>query len=139
MNATARHRTLSACLAAALLAAAGGAAAQTCNFRNPLPGSILFPPLDPSQAVLRTAPTDIRVQCTGNATLTWSFAGAGGSPLQMNHGSLPASIPYTVAASFQQGPVGNQQWVLTATVVGAAYVNAPAGTYSGQFIATVMP
>lgn len=140
MNATARHRTLSVCLSAALLAAAGGVAAQTCNFRNPLPGGILFSPaLDPSQAFTRTAETDIRVQCTGNASLAWSFTGAGGSPLQMNHRSLPASIPYTVAASFQQGPVGNQQWVLTATVLGASYENAPAGAYSGQFIATVLP
>lgn len=141
MNAPVRHRAVSACLAAALLAAAGVAAAQSCNFRNPLPGGILFSPaLDPSSASTRTATTDIRVQCTGNALLAWTFTGANGSSqLQMQHGALPAVIPYTVAASFQQGPVGNQQWVLTATVLGAAYVNAPAGTYSDQLTATVLP
>jgi len=140
MNATVRHRTFSACLAAALLVAAGSAAAQSCNFRNPLPGGILFSPaLDPSSAVTRTATTDIRVQCTGNASVAWSFAGASGGPLQMNHSSLSASIPYTVAASFRRGAVGNQQWVLTATVLGASYENAPAGAYSGLLTATVLP
>jgi len=57
----------------------------------------------------------------------------------MKHGSLSAFIPYTVAASFQQGPVGNQQWLLTATVLGTAYENAPAGTYTDQLTATVLP
>jgi spore coat protein U-like protein len=141
MNATVRDWKAFACVAAALLAAAGGAAAQTCNFRSPLPGGILFSPaLDPSSASTRTATTDIRVQCTGNALLAWSFTGANGSSqLQMRHGSLPAVIPYTVEASFRQGPVGNQQWVLTATVLGTAYVNAPAGTYTDQLTATVLP
>lgn len=141
MNATVRRQTFSACLAAVLLASAGSAAAQSCNFRNPLPGGILFSPaLDPSSAITRTATTDIRVQCTGNASLAWSFTGANGSsPVRMKHGSLTSFIPYTVAATFVQGPVGNQRWVLTATVLGAAYVNAPAGTYSDQLTATVLP
>jgi spore coat protein U-like protein len=141
MNASVRYRTFSACFAAALLAAAGSAPAQSCNFRNPLPGGILFSPaLDPSSAITRTATTNIRVQCTGNALLAWSFTGANGSSqLQMQHSLLPAVIPYSVEASFRRGPVGNQQWVLTATVLGAAYVNAPAGTYSDQLTATVLP
>jgi hypothetical protein len=141
MSATVRHWRSAACLAAALLAAAGGVAAQSCNFRNPLPGGILFSPaLDPSAAGTRTATSDIRVQCTGNASLAWSFTGINGSsPLRMKHGSLSAFIPYTVAASFQQGPVGNQQWLLTATVLGTAYENAPAGTYTDQLTANVLP
>ena len=143
MNATVRHRTCTACLAAVLLAAAGSAAAQaqSCSFRKPPPGGILFSPaLDPSQAITRTAPTDIRVQCTGIASLMWSFKDANGSSqLEMRHASQ-ATIPYTVAASSsQQGPVGNQQWVLTATVLGPSYENAPAGSYSGVFTATVLP
>lgn len=143
MNKTVRYRTLSACLAAALHAAADGTAAQSCSFRNnpPVDGVLLFSPaLDPSTASTRTATTEVRVQCTGNASLAWSFTGVyGSSPLRMKHGSLPAFIPYTVAANFQQGPVGNQQWVLTATVLGASYVNAPAGTYGDQLTATVLP
>ena len=143
MNAAVRDGMASASIAVLLLAGAGDAVAQaqTCNFRNPLPGGILFSPaLDPSSASTRTATSDIRVQCTGNASLAWSFRGANGnSPLQMKHGSLSAFIPYTVAASFQQGPVGNQQWLLTATVLGTAYVNAPAGTYTDQLTATVLP
>ena len=143
MNAAVRDGMASASIAVLLLAAAGDAVAQaqTCNFRNPLPGGILFSPaLDPSSAGTRTATSNIRVQCTGNASLAWSFTGTNGSsPLRMKHGSLSAFIPYTVAASFQQGPVGNQQWLLTATVLGTAYVNAPAGTYTDQLTATVLP
>ena len=144
MNAAVRDVMASTSIAVLLLAGAGDAVAQaqTCNFRNPLPGGILFSPaLDPSSAGTRTATSDIRVQCTGNATLGWSFTGINGSsPLRMKHGSLSAFIPYTVAASSsQQGPVGNQQWVLTATVLGPSYENAPAGSYSGVFIATVLP
>lgn len=136
-----RRRPLWAALAGLLVCAAGVASGQDCSFRNPLPGGILFSPaLDPSIASTRTANTDIRVQCTRNASLAWSFVGANGAaPLRMKHQSQNAFIPYTVTASFTQGPVGNQQWRLTATVLGVDYQNAPAGSYSDLLTATVLP
>jgi hypothetical protein len=128
-------------VAGMLLALAGVAAAQNCTFRNPIPGGILFSPaLDPSAASTRMATTDVRVQCTGNAALAWSFTGANGSaPLRMKHSSQNAFIPYTVAAGFAGGPVGNQQWRLTATVLGMDYQNALVGSYSDLLTATVLP
>jgi hypothetical protein len=135
------HRTLRPLLAAALVATSGSAAGQACNFRNPLPADILFgAAFDPSNATPRQATTSMRVQCSDSVTPAWSFSGNNGSaPLRMKHATLSAFIPYSVSVAFLGGPSSNQQWRVTATVLGASYENAPIGAYSDRLTATILP
>lgn len=135
------HWMVRTLLGAGLLAAVASAAGQTCNFRNPVPGDFLFSPaLDPSVANTRTATSDIRVQCSASTSPAWSFSGSNGSaPLRMKHSTRSAFIPYSVTAAFVQGPSNNQQWRITATVLGADYQNAPVGSYSDILTATILP
>ena len=127
--------------AAMLLAAAGGAQAQSCTYRTP-PSLIQFSPaLDPSLASTRTASTSTSIQCTGGASRpTWIFTGANGSsPLRMKHSTQNEFISYDVTASYVSGGVGNQQWNITATVLGADYQNARVGDYSDVLTAQILP
>jgi spore coat protein U-like protein len=127
-------------LVAALLVAGGGAWAQSCTFRNPRPGGIVFGSLDPSIANTRTATSNFRVQCTASASPSWTFSGSNGSaPLRMKHATQNAYIPYSAAASGGGGPPGNQQWTVTATIVGTDYQNAPVGAYTDDLTATITP
>ena len=131
-----------AAVAGALLAATGGAAAQSCTFRNPRPSLIQFSPdLDPSAATTRTAFTTASIQCiAGAGSPSWTFTGAnGGAPLRLKHASASAYIPYSVSASYVSGGTGNQQWSITATILGPDYENALVGNYSDSLIVQISP
>jgi Spore Coat Protein U domain len=108
--------------AVALLVASSMAHGQTCAF-NGSGGAITFSAFDPSVATTQTAFTDLKVKCTPTGfTPTWQFSGANGNaPLRMKHSSQNAFIPYSVAASFLGNTGSNQNWRLTATVLGTNY------------------
>lgn len=116
-------------------------ASAACTFRNPLPGGILFGNLDPSVGNTRTATSNFRVQCGGgDPPPAWTFSSANGGPsLNMKHASTSDLIPYSAAASSSGGPPGNQQWVVTATVLGTSYINARVGNYSDTLTVLINP
>jgi hypothetical protein len=124
-----------------LLGVCSLATAQSCTF-NGSGGSIGFGSLDPSVATTRTAFIDLKVKCTpaSGTTPTFQFSGSNGNaPLRMKHASQNAFIPYSVAASFQGTTGANQNWRVTATVLGTDYQNALVGSYSDILTATVVP
>jgi spore coat protein U-like protein len=125
---------------AVLVAAGGSASAQTCRFISN-PGGVGFGVLDPSLPSTRTATTTARMTCQSlNVTPTWQFAGANGSAhLRMRHASRPEFVPYTAAASYLGNTGITQSWRVTATVLGASYENASAGTYADQLTITILP
>jgi spore coat protein U-like protein len=127
-------------LAAALLAASSIALGQTCSF-NGSGGSITFSAFDPSVATTQTAFVDLKVKCNpAGFTPTWQFRGAhGNAPLRMKHSSQNAFIPYSVAPSFLSATGVNQNWRVTATVLGTDYQNGLVGSYSDTLTATVIP
>jgi hypothetical protein len=128
-------------LAGALLVASGNVGAQSCTFRTPLPSLIQFGTLDPSLASDVNASTSASVQCTAGArSPDWTFAGShGNAPLRLKHATQDAYIPYAVTASYVTGGVGNQQWNITATILGANYQNARVGAYSDLLIMQISP
>ena len=114
---------------------------QSCTF-NGSPSSIGFGSLDPSVANTRTAFTDVKVKCNpaSGLTPTWQFSGQNGnSPLKMKHASQNVFIPYSVSVSFQGSSGVNQNWRITATVLGTDYQNALVGSYSDLLHATITP
>ena len=128
-------------LATVLFALSSLASAQSCTF-NGSGGSIGFGSLDPSVATTATAFIDLKVKCTpaSGTTPTWQFTGSNGNaPLRLKHSSQNAFIPYSVAASFQGNTGVNQNWRVTATILGANYQNALVGSYSDILTATVLP
>jgi spore coat protein U-like protein len=114
--------------------------AQSCSF-NGSAGSIGFGSLDPSVATTRTAFTDVKVKCTPAAlSPTWQFSGQYGSaPLRMKHSTQNAFIPYSVTPTFINNTGVNENWRITATVLGTDYQNAFVGNYSDVLTATVTP
>lgn len=115
--------------------------AQSCTF-NGSPSSIGFGSLDPSVATTQTAFTDVKVKCTpsNSITPTWQFSGQNGNaPLQMKHATQNAYIPYSVSPSFQGNTGVNQNWRITATVLGTDYQNAVVGPYSDLLTCTILP
>lgn len=115
--------------------------AQSCTFNGGV-SSIGFGSLDPSVATTRTAFTDVKVKCNpaSGTTPTWQFSGANGNaPLRMKHSTQSAFIPYSVAPSFQGNSGVNQNWRVTATVLGTDYQNALVGSYSDTLTATITP
>jgi hypothetical protein len=137
------RRTLRALLGAALLVVSNGASAQAgCDFRNtPFADIVFSAPLDPSVAITVSASTQMRVRCPASVALAWTFAGANGNaPLRMKHATRNAFIPYSASASPVNIPnAANQFWRVTATVLGSAYENAPAGSYSDLLTVTINP
>ena len=114
---------------------------QGCQFTGN-PSGITFTALDPSVATTRTAFTDVKIKCTpAGTTPTWSFSSAnGGASPRMQNSVVPTEyIPYSIAASFQGNTGANQNWRLTATVLGQDYQNAYAGPYSDILTATITP
>lgn len=103
--------------------------------------SIGFGSLDPSVASTQTAFTDLKVKCTpAGTTPTWQFSGANGNaPLRMKHASQNVYIPYSVGVSFTGITGANQNWRVTATVLGTDYENALVGPYSDVLTATILP
>jgi spore coat protein U-like protein len=114
---------------------------QSCTFNGGVT-SIGFGSLDPSIANTRTAFTDVKVKCNpaSGLTPTWQFTGQNGNaPLKMKHASQNAFIPYSVSPSFQGSTGVNQNWRVTATVLGTDYQNALVGNYSDTLTATITP
>lgn len=129
-----------------LLAASGAAMAQSCVFRNPPPGGITFPALDPSNATVVTASTQVRIRCTGAGVpppASWGFTGLYGTNpnLRMKHATLNAYIPYSVGnpPSLLRTTGSGQTYLVTATILPASYVNAYAGTYSDTLTISITP
>lgn len=114
--------------------------AQSCQF-NGATSSIGFGNLDPSSASDRTAFTSVKVNCNSSSlSPTWSFSGTNGNvPLRMKHASLNQFIPYSVSPSYVGNTGANQNWQITATVLGQDYQNAFSGTYSDLLTATILP
>lgn len=114
--------------------------AQTCVF-NGSAGGIAFSAFDPSLAVTQSAFTDFKVRCTPSGlTPTWQFTGANGNaPFRMRNATQGAFIPYSVSVTRTGTSGSNQNWRVTASVLGSDYVNAPAGIYSDVLSATVLP
>lgn len=127
-------------LAVAVLVVSALAQGQTCSF-NGSGGAITFSAFDPSVSTTQTAFTDLKVKCTPSGfTPTWQFSGANGNaPLRMKHSSQNAFIPYSVTATFLNNTGVNQNWRVTATVLGTDYQNALVGSYSDLLTATVLP
>ena len=130
-----------------LLAASVPASAQSCAFQGGASPAITFPALDPSNAVVATASTQLRIRCTGAGVpppSSWTITGSGAWPtfsLQMTVGGTTYLIPYTLSGPTfvsSSGP-SNQTYQLTATIQPTAYLNAPAGTYSDSLSVTVNP
>jgi hypothetical protein len=123
-----------------LLGLCNAACGQTCSFNGSAAG-IAFAAFDPSLATPQSAFTTLKVKCTPSGfTPTWQFTGANGSaPFRMKHTVQNAFIPYTVSITFINNTGVNQNWMLTANVLGSDYVDAPAGSYSDTLSATVLP
>ncbi len=122
-----------------LMCIAGAAQGQTCGFNGA--GGISFPAFDPSIATPQSAFTILRVKCTPSGfTPTWVFSGANGSaPFRMKHAVQNSYIPYSVSVAFINNTGVNQNWRLTADVLGTDYVDAFVGSYSDILTATVLP
>jgi spore coat protein U-like protein len=127
-------------LAPLLFVAFSLAQGQTCSF-NGSGSAITFSPFDPSVATTQTAFSDLKVKCTPSGfTPTWQFSGTNGNaPLRMKHSTQNAFIPYTVNASFLGNAGVNQNWRITATVLGTNYQDALVGSYSDTLTCTVIP
>jgi spore coat protein U-like protein len=128
-----------------LLAASGAASAQSCSFQG-APAGIAFPSLDPSNATVVTASTNVDIKCTGKGVpppAGWAFSDTYGvNPnLQMKHATMNAFIPYSVANPplLVTGAGANQTYQVTATILPASYVNAYAGTYSDTLVISITP
>jgi len=113
---------------------------QGCQFTGN-PSGITFTAFDPSVATTQTAFVDVKIKCNpAGTTPTWSFSSAnGGASPRMKHAVQNAYIPYSMAASFQGNSGANQNWRLTATVLGQDYQDAYAGSYSDILTATITP
>jgi spore coat protein U-like protein len=133
--------------ALSLLAASATASAQSCAFRGGAPAGITFASLDPSNATVVTASTNVDIRCTGAGVpppSSWGFSGLyGANPnLRLKHATLTDYIAYSVGNPpllvSSSGP-NNQTYRVTATILPASYLNAYAGTYSDSLTITVSP
>ena len=108
---------------------------------------IAFGSLDPSTGTTVTIPV-MAASTNGGSIgdcfpgLTMTLEGDAGARL-LRHTTLPDTIPYSLVGlpSSQSGP-GNNQYVsftFNGTVTGAAYANAPAGSYSDNVVISVTP
>jgi len=149
MPSTTTHARRAARLLGALLllAASATASAQNCKFQGGAPAGITFPTLDPSNAIVVTASTQVRINCTGAGVpppSSWGFAGLyGANPnLRLKHATVSDYIAYSVGNPpllvSSSGP-NNQTYQVTATILPASYLNAYAGTYSDSLTITVSP
>ncbi len=111
-----------------------------CTF-NGSGGSMTFAPFDPSVATTQTAFIDLKVKCTpAGLSPTFQFSGLyGNAPLRMKHSFGNAFIPYSVSASFLNTTGVNENWRITATVLGTSYQNGLVGSYSDTLTVTVLP
>ena len=127
-------------LTAALLVAVSVALGQSCQFSGS-GGTITFASLDPSVANTKTGFIDLKIKCTpAGTTPTWQFSGTNGNaPLRLKHLSQNAFIPYSVAPSFLGSSGANQNWRVTATILGTDYQNALVGSYSDVLTCAITP
>jgi spore coat protein U-like protein len=148
-----------------LLAGAGAAAGDlslsvsavlvsqhTCTFRQNPAVSLDFGALDPLAAVDVTRQDQVQFRCqgggqAGDATIsvTTDAGQNGGGPTgqRMRHEENPdAFIPYALSLSPASGTVPRNTWrtlTIDATVAGAHYQAAPAGTYGDRVVVTINP
>jgi len=133
-------------LGALVLEATGAAAQAVCTFSAP-PGITFAPDLDPSNATVRTAYTDVTITCAAPGAPTpssWGFVGLYGTNpnLQMKHSTLADFIAYSIGDPPPQVSGGGgrtRTYRVTATILPASYQNAYAGTYSDSLTITVLP
>ena len=127
-------------LATSLLVLASVSQGQTCQF-NGSGGAITFPSLDPSVANTQTGFIDLKIKCNpAGTTPTWQFTGThGNAPLRLKHLTQNAFIPYSVAPSFLGSTGANQNWRVTATILGTDYQNALVGSYSDTLTCSITP
>jgi len=125
-----------------LLLGAPALHAQTCTFTSS-PAGIAFSPLNPSAPSTQTAFMSVVIKCvsaSGAPTPAFTFTGLYGSaPLRMKHAVQASYIPYTVAPTRTSVVGSSQVWRVTATVLGADYTNAFAGSYSDALIVAITP
>jgi len=129
-------------IASVLLFATSALQAQSCTFSSGSSG-IVFSPFDPSAASTQTAFTALHIKCvsaSGSPTPAFTFTGLNGSaPLRMKHVVQASYIPYTMSTLRTSISGSNQEWRLTATVLGADYVNADSGPYSDTLTVAITP
>jgi hypothetical protein len=123
-----------------LLCVASSARAQSCSFTGS-GGAIALPPLDPSLAVPQSGFAGLKLKCTpAGFTPTWTFNSANGGALpRMKHAAQGAFIAYSVSVAFINNTGANQNWRVTATVLGQDYIDAPAGSYADTLSASILP
>jgi len=113
-----------------------------CSFVTPGPYAINFAPaLNPFSAIDRSASVTFSVNCTGigNGVSAVVVDRVGANQLYLAKG--PDTIPYSLNLP-TSAPVTNNNPVtvtLTATIIGNAYQNAPAGNYSDTITINVTP
>jgi hypothetical protein len=127
-------------LGATLLAVCSLVQGQSCSF-NGSGGTITFSSLDPSIGTTQTGFIDLKVKCSpAGLTPTWQFSGNyGNAPLRMKHSSQNAFIPYSVAPALLGSTGANQNWRVTATILGTDYQNALVGSYSDVLTCSITP
>jgi len=123
-------------------------AAPSCAFQA-RGMELLFGVLDPSAAANKTAPATVislnadRWGSCSNQTMSMTATTglyASGGVRRMSNGS--AFIPYALTLPANAtGPAGNGyvQFVISGTVLGSDYIDAPAGSYSDTVLITVSP
>lgn len=113
-----------------------------CSFVTLGPHAINFAPaLNPFSAIDRSASVTFSVSCTGigNGTSAVIVDRVGASQLYLSKGldTIPYSLNLPTSASVtNNSPV---TVTLTATIIGNAYKNAPAGDYSDTITINVTP
>lgn len=118
---------------------------SNCNFQA-ASVSLSFGTLDPSQAVLVTAQTNSTVGDCVNVTMAVSADGGqnfSGGTRRLRNAAAGDFIPYDLSGTnFTRAAPGNNTQVpftISGSILGSAYANASAGSYSDQVILTVTP
>jgi spore coat protein U-like protein len=115
----------------------------TCSFKSVAP-ALFAPALDPFSASNRTADAIITVNCKGlgNKTGTVVVQRQTSSPLYLRRTLNPAdTIAYSLNLPRSEPITNNSDLdiAVTATILGSAYQNAPAGIYSDTVGIEVLP
>lgn len=116
----------------------------TCQFDTT--PALAFGALDQTSGSDETATGDLKFWCTKNAAYTLSDEtnvgvadGAFSGTIADGANSIPYSIAYTNSSGSGAGKTTLTTSTLTATILNAAYVDKPAGDYSGTVTFTITP
>jgi len=115
-----------------------------CRFNTKNP-TLDFGPLDPSNAVARTASVTVSIVCNGSTAIASYLMSddAGLDSYKMTHETDPAQkIPYTLSFTPSSGsaPKGVAQDVsIDGTIQGGDYQTAPTGIYTDSVTLTLLP